>query len=232
MSTSCLTLTARTPAGPVRLRSLPPRKMWLYSAPIDQFGAKPNSRPAPTVPPQRHAAERSVVLGADHSRAALDVEQHVVPGVTDLTGDQTERIDLGAVREAGDRADMAAGEVGPVALAFHAEHELAGLPAIADLATDRAAGRIVRTITAETDQVPLRARRTAAAVDTDVEAAPVVDRGDHRRRLGVGPRCEVSSQRRRSRAQRDKAHSGKQQILFHLSPVPVSSLGPLAVQWS
>src|SRR5665647_474290 len=30
-----------------------PRNMWSYSTPTDQFGAKPNSMPAPITPPQR-----------------------------------------------------------------------------------------------------------------------------------------------------------------------------------
>ena len=33
--------------------------------------------------------------------------------------------------------------------------------------------------------VPALARRTIAAVGADVETAPIIDRGDHRRRLGV-----------------------------------------------
>src|ERR1700754_500744 len=82
-----------------------------------------------------------------HSRTALDVEQRVVEGVTDLAGEQTERVDLRGVHETGakQRADVAALEVSPVALRFKTEHEGAGLPAIADLTTDGAAGRIVGT---------------------------------------------------------------------------------------
>ena len=71
---------------------------------------------------------------------ALDVEQDVVGGVTDLTGEQAERIDARLVAEPrSDEAHVAALEVGPVALSFKAEHPGTGLPAIADLATDRAA---------------------------------------------------------------------------------------------
>src|SRR5207245_6064531 len=79
--------------------------------------------------------DEGVVFVADHGAAALHVEQHVVPGVADLACDQAESVDLGAValcRE--ENADIVAGEVGPVALAFEAEHPAGGLPAIADLA--------------------------------------------------------------------------------------------------
>src|SRR6185295_18852427 len=83
---------------------------------------------------QRTAAESGdLVLVADHSGTTLDVDQDVVPGVPDLAGDQTERIDLGAVARGEQRARVVAREIGPVALAFDAEHPLAGLPAIADL---------------------------------------------------------------------------------------------------
>src|SRR5262249_5369424 len=78
-------------------------------------------------------------LIADHGAAALHVEQDVAPGVADLTGDQTEGIDLGTVTGADqteDRAGVVAGEVGPVALALDAEHPSGRLPAIADLTTD------------------------------------------------------------------------------------------------
>ena len=40
-------------------------------------------------------------------------------------------------------AHIVAREVGPVALGFKAEHPGASLPAVADLATDRAAGRVM-----------------------------------------------------------------------------------------
>src|SRR5947209_7836302 len=115
---------------------------------------------------QQRAGGRAehLVLAAGHSRTALDVEQDVVPGVADLTGDQTERIDLGAVAGREQRADVVAGEVGPVALAFHAEHPLAGLPAVADLTTDGATGRIMRTLAGASDQIPGRMRGAAAAV--------------------------------------------------------------------
>jgi hypothetical protein len=47
------------------------------------------------------------------------------------------------------QARVAAVQVGPVALTFEAEHPSAGLPAIADLATGRAAGCVVTTFVAD-----------------------------------------------------------------------------------
>ena len=85
-----------------------------------------------------------VVLVVGDGRTALHVEQRVVPGVADLAGEQTERVDLGAVAIGSEHvADIVAAEIGPVALRFNAEHDRTLLPAIADLATDGAAGRVV-----------------------------------------------------------------------------------------
>src|ERR1700742_1861739 len=41
-----------TPAALVKVRVCEVWKIWSYSMAADQFGAKPYSRPAPTVPPQ------------------------------------------------------------------------------------------------------------------------------------------------------------------------------------
>ena len=98
---------------------------------------------------------------------------------------------------------MAAPEVRPVALAFKAEHPGAGLPAIADLTTDGAAGCVMATLGGDEragrrDEVPALVARTPAAIGADVEAAPVVHDGDRRRRrLGVRTRREVSRRRGR-----------------------------------
>src|SRR5262249_61015831 len=66
----------------------------------------------------------------------------------------------------------------PVDVAFRADYRLAELPIIADGAADEAA-RYVERIQA----VPLGATPSAAAVDTDVEAGPGVDRIIGRPRL-------------------------------------------------
>src|SRR5205814_1145280 len=137
----------------------------------------------------RELSVRSGIEGAEtvvgDSAAALHVEQHIVEGIADLAGEEAERADAGFAREGGiEKADAAALEVGPVALAFEAEHPSASLPAIADLAAGRAAGRIVAAVTAVERAtrhiIPALVARSPAAVGADVETAPVVDRGDDR----------------------------------------------------
>ena len=87
--------------------------------PADQFGAKPYSRPAPTVPPQRVSRRywsNSVPGGKSKitetivgdGRATLHVEQYVVAGPTDLAGEQAERVDLRLVAEPDRQANIAA----------------------------------------------------------------------------------------------------------------------------
>src|SRR5262249_32200624 len=99
------------------------------------------------------------------------------------------------------------------------EHPGAGLPAVADLATDRAAIRIVAAFAARQER---RNRRPAAAagaptaVDADVEAPPVIHGGNHRRSLGVRASREIGRGGRSDRAERDQAGRDKQN-LFHFS---------------
>src|ERR1700692_4946772 len=77
-----------------------------------------------------------VILVAGDGGTPLYVKQDVVPCVADLTGDQAKCIDPRTV-EVGrkEKADIAAAEIGPVALAFDAPHPIGRLPAIADLTT-------------------------------------------------------------------------------------------------
>src|SRR6201999_1403030 len=77
-----------------------------------------------------------VVTVVDNRGTALHTGQDVVPGIADLAGKEPERVQLRAVGQAGDRADVRATEVSPVALCFDPEHPGAGLPAVAELATD------------------------------------------------------------------------------------------------
>ena len=100
---------------------------------------------------QRRGTGRSedVIPFANDRAAALHVEKGIVPGVANLSCEQAEGVDAravavtcdyGATRE--DQADVVARKVSPVALGFKAEHPVAGLLAIADLATSRAAGAL------------------------------------------------------------------------------------------
>src|SRR5581483_8739892 len=113
----------------------------------------------------------------------LHVKQRVVPGIAGLAGEQAESVDLHLV---GDQWENEAGggavEVGPVALRLDAEHPIVGLPAVTGLAADSAAGageatlRCRREGDAEQRVVgPATAIPAAAAVESDIEAAPVVD---------------------------------------------------------
>src|SRR6185369_6754083 len=94
------------------------------------------------------AGKERTVFVRGHSRTALDVEQDVVGGVADLAGEQAERIDARFVAQCRGSYEghVAALEVGPVALSFKAEHPGTSLPAIADLATDRAARCVMATV--------------------------------------------------------------------------------------
>ena len=214
---------------------------WLYSTPTDQFGAKPNSMPVPTAPPQRVSlavpnvtpAQSAAELVVGDGRAALHVPEHVVPGVAHLTGEEAERVDLGVVdqREEGSgRADVRALQVSPIALGFDAEHPVGGLPAIADLTADDCASCIVATFSRDGDRraghtgrIPAIVARAATGVAADVEAAPVVDRSDSHRRLGVGASRQIGS---RSGASESEQTGRSQENLFHIQqiPVPVSVL--------
>src|SRR5207245_63514 len=111
--------------------------------------------------------EHTVAIGG-HGGAALDVEQDVVHGVADLTGEQSEGIDASVVGERRSKRDhIAAVEVSPVALRFHAEHPRSCLPAVADLTTDGAAGCVMATLResdAEAGLVPTVAARSPAAI--------------------------------------------------------------------
>ena len=218
------------PAAVTKLRFLLPMNRWSYSTPTDQFGAKAYSKPAPTVPPQRVVLARStiarrgrerVVAVADDGGAALEVGQETgAPAIADLTGEETETVDARAISERRqNQVAVAAFEARPIALRFNAEHPVRHLVAIADLAADRGASGVRGTLVRERrihgnaavrEEIPSVAAGAAAGVETDIEAAPVVDRSDYRGRgLGIGPprrkigceggrRCDECKKSRRS----------------------------------
>src|SRR6202007_2417348 len=89
------------------------------------------------------------------------------------------------------QAGVGAREVSPVALRFQAEHPRTGLPAVTDLATDRAARGVMATFRDRKDGSaggrragPAIVARTPAAGDNGVENAPIIHTRDHR---GGGP---------------------------------------------
>src|SRR5450759_2205243 len=75
---------------------------------------------------------------------------------------------------AGSQAGRAAAEIGPIEITLDAEHRLAHLPVVTERAADQAAGGIERAGRERCGEI--RFAPAAAAVDTDVEAGPVVGR--------------------------------------------------------
>src|SRR3954471_10239352 len=80
MSTSCLTVSTRdsTVAVAGKLMSREPMNRWSYSAATDQFGAKPNSTPVPTVPPQRVSLVESSSVPTGKGAAAFAVPVYLL----------------------------------------------------------------------------------------------------------------------------------------------------------
>src|SRR5215510_2926598 len=139
--------------------------------------------------------------------AALDVEQCCVPRPPELGREKADAVRFHAGGECRiEYADARIAEVGPVALRFQSEHKLAGsLPTIADLPTEKASGAISAAIAkhwpSERYEVPAVVAVAPAAVDADVEAAPVVD---HRNwRGGGGWRLDRHVGRKRRRCEPD-----------------------------
>src|SRR5579872_2886314 len=140
---------------------------------VDRISSSPQAR-----------RNRGVPVVSDCA-TALHVKQRAIPSVADLAREQAESIDPGLIGRVEDcQADVAAGEIGPVALRFQAEHPGGHLPAVAELATDRAAGEAMAAfIAGAVVQTPVNGAGPPAAIDTGVETAPVVSSLDDRRRL-------------------------------------------------
>ena len=157
MSTSWPIRSLQTsPPGVVKPTVRWPRNRWSYSTPTTssartrvQTGTDRSAPAGFTCRSQQRArAGRAgggidVVPVSDHGAAALHVEQHAVPGVTNLTSDEAEGVDTRTVAITRDQggareecAHIVAPEIGPVALTFKTEHPIGRLPAIADLAAD------------------------------------------------------------------------------------------------
>src|SRR3984957_9487421 len=136
---------------------------------------------------QRRQRRIRRVLVVGDGGAALRVDQSTVPSIADLAGEQAEAFNRGLVGLAGKlQAGIAALEIRPVALRFQTEHPgRRRLPAIADLSAARSAGRIVAAFVSEAVRIPVDAAGGAAAVDADVETAPVVGGLNDCRRLGI-----------------------------------------------
>src|SRR5258708_3473252 len=179
----------------------------------------------------------TLILVVGDGTAALHIPEHVIPGIADLAGEQAQRIDGGSVAQRGPikQADIRSTQIGPIALCFQTEHHRAAHPTVADLAAGDRAGRVVTTLSdAKTKRNPEDGRFTpalvapaAAGVGTDVEAAPVIDRSDDRRRFGVGAGREISCGSGRSQAQCNQSDCAQQKILhYNFSPALFVSLRP------
>ena len=152
-----------------------------------------------------------------HRSTALDVEQDVVDGITDLTGEQAERIDVGVVTEArGTPGSRCCPRSRPSCPGLQdrtprcqpASDSRPGHRPCRRSRHGNPRGRPKRRPT-----IPGVAARTPAAVRTDVETGPVIHSSDHRGRLGVRTRSEIRSNSRRSRAERDQTGRNKQNLL-------------------
>ena len=79
---------------------------------------------------------------ARHRRAALYVEQRLIPGVADLAGKEADAIGFGASGEAEDRSRLTRVLLRSAQSpwASRPNTQVTGLPAIADLAADEASG--------------------------------------------------------------------------------------------
>ena len=155
---------------------------------------------------EQHACggHRTSEFVVGHGGAALHIPKDVVPGIPDLAGEQAERFNLGIVSPVGNEgANIRSPQISPVALRFETEHPTGALPTVTNLTADHSAGRIVTTFTEDghdsctrkVRNIPALVARSPTAVASDIEAAPVVDRSHHRRRLGVGTCSQISGRR-------------------------------------
>ena len=141
--------------------------------------------------------------------AALHVPEPVIPGVADLAGEEADGIGLGLVQErktaeGPERVDFDPFRSAQSPWASRPNTQLVALPAVADLTAEQTAGPSEQpslgaagTGRRSGGEIPAIVARGAAAVQTDVKTAPVVDRRDQRRRLGIDAARE---DRRRCRA--------------------------------
>src|SRR5229473_2259024 len=175
-----------------------------------------------TVKDSSGSSEKALVFVVGNSSAALCVYKGIVPGKADLAGEQAEGVEACAVGGSGRRqARVRPAQICPVALRFQTVDESAALPAISHLTARRAAGRIVATFgrgrnnsDSESCGIGIAiVARSPAAVGADVEAAPVIDRSDHRGCLGVRTGCKIGSRGGRSETQRNQPYRTQQKLL-------------------
>src|SRR6267142_5828434 len=148
---------------------------------------------------KHHAGIQTLVLVVGDGGAALHIPKNVVPGIADLACEQAQRIDFGSVnKRSKNAARIRSTQISPVALGFDTEHPSAALPTVTNLSADDPAGCVVTAFRGGRNRSPegacrspAVAARPPAAVGADVETAPVIDRSDHRRRLGIRTGREI-----------------------------------------
>ena len=173
---------------------------------------------SPVTPTSAPPTRVDAIAVRGHSSTALDVEQDVVDGITDLTGEQAERVDLRVVDGSrGTPGSCCCPRSRPSCPGFEAEHATCQ-PASDSRPGHRPCrrsrhGEPSAPTTNGDNRIPGVAARTPTAVRTDVETGPVIHSSDHRGRLGVRTRSEIRSNSRRSRAERDQTGRNKQNLL-------------------
>src|SRR5450631_3962590 len=164
-----------------------------------------SDRPTPTCPfclsqaNARYRIKKIPPLVGDGC-AALHVPESVVPGITDLTREKTQCIGFGGPSISREKqASVRVSEIGPVPLRLQSEYPICGLPTITNLAASDATACIAATFsvndTPAVDRGDVEApiATTIASVGADVEAAPIIDGGNHRRRcFGVRAGSKIS----------------------------------------
>src|SRR6516162_7329628 len=129
---------------------------------------------------------------------------------------------------------MRTSEARPVALAFQAEYELVGLPAVADLSADHTTGPIDASVieqhAAEWSHVPTIVGASPAAVRADVETAPVVNRSHHRRRRRLGVRScrQICGRRGGGHSECEYTNSTQPKLPSCFLPPVACHLSPIA----
>ena len=197
----------------------------------------PYSQPAPTVQPLCHWVWEPEPSASVTDRrlfhagvAALRVEQIVIHGDTSPARDR--RHPVGAPAElivAGTKHGVAHGTlvIETRDRALEAEHKIVGLPIVTYLAaaedarialTETLAGREVAERRGVGGVDPPLVGPGAANVAADIEAAPVEDRFNVGRRLGVRPRAEIGGRRRAHPERRSEGQRGNQFRMRHSAP--------------
>src|SRR4051812_10267415 len=123
---------------------------------------------------------------ARHGGAALHVKQRGIPRPAELRREESDGVNLtGCRNQRVDQTDARILDFCPISLRFQAEHKLIGLPAVADLSASEAPGAIRATTcdcSCRRHEIHTTVALSPAAVGTDVESGPIIDRRDHRRR--------------------------------------------------